>query len=211
MGGASSARILLSTWISNQKAYRTMKNLFPKAFRNVASAALLALIAAGSGGCSHYGMGFIPHPQISTVAIGRFENQTDEPALAVILRKQLAEQFSTDTALRLAESDQADVLVRGKIIAYELNRESAAKLRDDDEQPENRSTYATSIFNVKVTVEFETVIPSRNNARVIPRKRVVGDGDFNQMPDLNVSRQMGLQQALHDAATQIVYSITEAW
>jgi hypothetical protein len=173
------------------------------------SMAILAGVV--SSGCRSYRTGNLVHPQLSTIAIGEVRNETDEPALAVVLRKKLAEQVMRDGSLRLVDAEIADIIVVATIPKYETARSAAAKLRSESDLPDERSTYRTSFYEVKVDVEYSVLVPLQNNRVLMPRRKTVGEARFPQMPDLDVSRQSGLQQALHDAATQIITSITEAW
>lgn len=191
------------------------KKLWPRvAAGNLPPVLVAGLLIVCCSGCMQYRMGFLKHPQMKTVAIGDFENQTDEPAMAILLRKKLAEQFSTESAMQLAGADNADIVVQGKIQSYSTERSAAAKIRDEDELPDERSAYRTNIYKVKLRVDFETVVPGRtgggHNAPLISRS-IVSEGSFSEMPDLHTSRRIGLQQALREAASRIVTSVTEAW
>lgn len=180
---------------------------------NLSPIILAILLIACCSGCMQYRMGFLKHPQLQTVAIGDFENQTDEPAMAILLRKKLAEQFSTESALQLAGTDAADIVVRGNIKSYSTERSAAAKIRDEDDLSDERSAYRTNIYKIKLRVDFETVMPRRGdgeNAPIVSRS-IVSEGSFSEMPDLQTSRRIGLQQALREAASQIVTSVAEAW
>jgi hypothetical protein len=170
-------------------------------------AALLCLITA----CTSYRAGSVMHPQITSIAIGEFANATDEPALAVQLRKKLAEQFMRDGSVRLDDSRHADVILVGTVRRYDISRAAAAKVRDEEDFPDDRSTYRTSIYNADVEVDFQLLVANQSRRLLIPSQTVTGSADFPEMPDLNITRQSGLQQALHDAAGQIVAAITEAW
>lgn len=181
---------------------------------NLPPVLVTGLLIACCSGCMQYRMGFLKHPQMQTVAIGDFENKTDEPAMAILLRKKLAEQFSTESGLQLAGIDAADIVVSGNIQSYSTERSAAAKIRDEDDLPDERSAYRTNIYKIKLRIDFETVIPGREDgddgAPVISRS-IVSEGSFPEIPDLQTSRRIGLQQALREAASQIVTSVTEAW
>ena len=163
-----------------------------------------------STGCTSYHWGFVSHPQIKTIGISEFENKTDHPSLAVLLRKKLAEHVMRDGSLRLTDCEDADITLKGTIRNYDFGRAGAAEIRDEEDLPDNRSAYQTSIFSVKVKIRYSTMIPG-NDKLLMSGRSVTGKADFPEMPDLTVSRQSGLQQALNDAAKQMVVSITEAW
>jgi len=178
--------------------------------------AVLLLFAAVAGslslfsGCTSYNWGFVSHPQIKTIGISEFENKTDHPSLAILLRKKLAEHVMRDGSLRLTDCEDADITLKGAIRNYEFGRAGAAEIRDEEDLPDNRSAYQTSIYSAKVKINYSTMIPSQNKT-LMSDWSVTGKADFPEMPDLTISRQSGLQQALNDAAKQMVSSITEAW
>ena len=145
-------------------------------------------------GCRSYHWDNVMHPQIQTIAVGEAANPTDEPSLAILLRKALAEQVMRDGSVTLATRDAADVVIQSRIISYDIPRISAVDM-----------------YEVSVTVAYEVVIPSQGGRVVIPEKSVTGTVQFPETPDLNINRQSGLQQAVNQAALKIIASITEAW
>ena len=171
--------------------------------------AIFGLLAVA--GCASYRLGTVEHPQISSIAIGGFTNLTDEPALEILLRKKLAEHVMRDGSVRLADVADADVVIVGRIPSYHTARAAAAKVRDADELPENRSTYRTQVYRAYVDVEFLVYIPGTPRRLVPKRTEVTGQADFQELPDLDIARQSGLQQALNHAARQVIASVTEAW
>jgi len=78
-----------------------------------ASAAGLAL-----AGCL-YGFAGGGLPNIRTVAILPFDNQTPEPALTKEVNDAVLEAFQGRLGLRAAAEARADAVVRGKVVRYE--------------------------------------------------------------------------------------------
>lgn len=78
-----------------------------------------ALVALALAGCS-YGLtgggGFPGH--VRTVYIETFENQTDRFELDQQLFRQLTEQLPRSLGLRLGSAENADAVVRGRIVRY---------------------------------------------------------------------------------------------
>jgi len=165
---------------------------------------------AGLPGCRSYRCGSIMHPQINTLAIGAFQNATEEPRIAPLLRGKLAEQFMTDGSLKVTTLDKADAVIRGRILHYGLRQVAAAKTRDSASRDRDSDAYQTTIFRAEVRVEFEVVIPGRERS-VVSAKQVLGTADFSRLPDLNVARREGLGQAANDAARRMVVAVAEAW
>ena len=178
--------------------------------RNVCLGSLLTLCLTGTFGCRCYHSGSIMHPQIKTLAVGKFENRTYEPRLSALLRQKLAENFMTDGSIRVASMDNADVILHGIILTYQVSEIAAAKMRDENERERDSDAYQSAIFRVGVEVEFEVVIPGRERP-VIAMRKVRGTADFSRLPDLNLARQQGFKQALNEAALEMVTAVTEAW
>lgn len=172
----------------------------------LAAATAMLFLAAG---CRSYRIGAVSHPEIRTIAIGSFANATDEPALAVILRQKLAQHVIHDGSLRLAGPDKADVLLLGTIDSYTTQRGAAAKVRDDD--PDGQSTYRTTVYDVQIDITYSLVLGGNGGQPVLKDRAAVGSASFAALPDDDITRQSGFQQALTDAARTMIAAITEAW
>lgn len=176
-----------------------------KAFLLVAGLTFIVL-----SGCTSYDWGYLNPPQIKSIAIGEFSNKTDEPVLAVLLRKKLAEHVTRDGSLRLADSGEADMIIEGSIANYQFRRAGAAKLRDEEAIPSDRSAYRSSIFSAELEIRFSGML-TENKKTVIADRRVSGKAEFAEMPDLSIARQSGLQQAADAAARKMITAVTEGW
>jgi hypothetical protein len=175
------------------------------------AAVTLALAALGLGwGCQSYQRGPIGHPQITSLAVGDFRNDTDEAGLSTHLRQKLADAIMTDGSVRLKDKADAQVVLQGRIKQYALAARAGTQIpskRDDDK---NRDAYQTSIYQASVTVEFEVVAPARKRPVIAPSE-TVGTVLFDRLPDMNVSRDEALRRATQDAAQQVVAAVVEAW
>ena len=80
-----------------------------------AAASVLSLALAG---CL-YGFAGGGLPNIKTVAILPFDNQTPEPALTKEVNDAVLEAFQGRLGLRAAAEARADAVVRGKVVRYE--------------------------------------------------------------------------------------------
>ncbi len=82
--------------------------------RAIGSAAVLLLVA-----CSvSMSAGGFP-PQIRTVAVLPFENNTSDPTLAQDVNRAVREAVQSRLGLRAAAEDRADALVRGTVTRYD--------------------------------------------------------------------------------------------
>ena len=158
-------------------------------------------VAAIISGCG-YRIGYMGHPQLSTVAVAPVSNDTLSYNAAAMLRQKLTEVFTTDGTMKLKSISTADCIVYAKItnVTY---AESSGHITDDDD-------FLPIEWRVTVTVEFSVVIPGRGKPLIGP-KTVTGSAEFISDADLENSRTYGLRQALFDASRTIVSNVTEAW
>ena len=180
-------------------------------------AASLALLATAFGltlaltACRSYHAGRIGHPQIKSICIGEFDNVTDEPALAILLRSKLAEAFARDGTFKLADRASADVVVQGRVVGYTSRGIASAKLRDDAAKPDERSSYKTTHYRIDLTVEYELAAARQEGHVVLRPATLTGEGSFPELPDMNTGRQTGFEQAAADVAAKIAAAVSEAW
>jgi outer membrane lipopolysaccharide assembly protein LptE/RlpB len=83
--------------------------------------ALLGLaLAALAAGCGYSLRGTLP-PHLRTVAIPVFANQTAEPAVEGIITRAVVEAFSTNGRLRVVRREDADALLEGDVVGYDVS------------------------------------------------------------------------------------------
>lgn len=174
---------------------------------------LLAAVALGLGlglgsGCVGYQAGSVMHPQIHAAAVSVPRNDTVEPDLGPQLRQALIATLMNDGSLTVTEADRADVTVETRVRGCTFRRIAASKVSDS--RQEGRSTYETSIYEARVTVEYELRMPGLRRP-VLERQTVFGTAEFTTLPDHVTARREGLRRALQDAAQQIAAGITEGW
>ena len=165
---------------------------------------LFAIIFAAAviiPGCG-YRIGYMGHPQLSTVAVAPVANDTLMYNAAAMLRQKLTEVFTTDGTMKLKSIGTADCIVYAKITNVSYSESSGHITNDDDFQPVE--------WKVTATVEFSVVIPGRGKPLIGPAS-VTGSAEFIIDADLENARTYGLRQALFDASRTIVSKVTEAW
>lgn len=82
-------------------------------------ALLLAALAGLSAGCGYSLRGNLPD-HIQTVAVPVFANKTGEPAVEDALTRAVVQAFSTNGRLRVVTPEQADAILEGEIIGYDI-------------------------------------------------------------------------------------------
>jgi hypothetical protein len=170
------------------------------------AAAGLLLVAAGC----QYQWGPVTHPQIRSLAVGTFANDTRESSATAALRGRLAEMVSTEPGLKLAQPDTADAIVEGRIVKITQKQLARAEVRRERDREDDSDAYQTVLYRMDVTVEYQVRIPGYDRP-FVQRREVVGQADLGRWPDQQVYRANALGLALGDAASQIVASVSEAW
>jgi hypothetical protein len=82
------------------------------------SGSLVVLSALVLQACYGFAGGGLP-PQIKTVAVLPFDNQTPEPTLTQEISRSVREAVEQRLGLRQATEQRADAVVRGSITRYE--------------------------------------------------------------------------------------------
>lgn len=82
---------------------------------------VLALVAALLlvGGCGYSLRGTLPE-HIRTVAIPVFTNKTQEPAVENLLTRAVVDAFVTSGRLKVVRLEDADSILEGEIVSYQL-------------------------------------------------------------------------------------------
>lgn len=172
----------------------------------LAGLALLSMLA----GCQRYHTGSLMHPQIATVAVGDFQNPTAEPRLDVQLKSRLVEQLGKSGSVVVRAVPDADAVLRGRILSTRIDAIASARTRDDAARTQDREAYQPTVFRATVVVEYELIMPGREQP-VVAARQAVGTADFARLPDLDVARRQALRLALGDVAVKIAADVTEAW
>ena len=79
----------------------------------------LALLAVALAGCGYSFRGNLPD-HIQTVAVPVFTNKTSEPAVGNLLTSAVVEAFSTNGRLRVVEPEDADAVLDGEVVGYDV-------------------------------------------------------------------------------------------
>lgn len=83
-------------------------------------AALAVLALASSCGYRVSGTGSLLPEGVATIAVPGFINNTNEPYVDVDVTRAVADEFIADGRLRVVDLSVADVVLRGKVVKYEV-------------------------------------------------------------------------------------------
>ncbi|HEX6669395.1 MAG TPA: LPS assembly lipoprotein LptE [Gemmatimonadales bacterium] len=160
---------------------------------------LASLSTLGLGACLYgFAGGGLP-PNIKTVAVLPFDNQTAEPTLTQEINTAVREAVEGRLGLRQASERQADAVVRGTITRYEPDLPVA--YRDDEDAGEVRVT--RRLVQISVTVE---ILDQDGNKPLWQRSGLLLEGDYDPGQELE-----GRRKALEKLVTNIVEGAQSQW
>ena len=137
-------------------------------------------------------------PNIKTVAVLPFDNQTPEPTLTQEVSVRVREAVENRLGLRQAGRSQADALVRGTITRYEPDL-PVAYTGDEN----NQVTVTRRLVQITVSVE---ILDQRANKTLWQRNGLLLEGDYQPGQE-----QQGREKALDKLVTNIVEGAQSQW
>ena len=161
---------------------------------------LAGLNALALGGCLYgFAGGGLP-PNIKTVAILPFDNQTPEPTLTQEIAVAVREAVEGRLGLRQASERQADAVVRGTITRYEPDLPVAYT---GEEQDGGRVTVTRRQLQINVTVE---ILEQDGGKPLWQRSGLLLRGDYDPGQEAE-----GRRRALAELVTNIVEGAQSQW
>jgi hypothetical protein len=127
-------------------------------------------------------------PDVKTVAILPFENDTPEPALTQEVNDAVREALEGRLGLRLAGEANADAVVRGRVVRYDPDLPVAF-------QPGQGQVTVTR-RKVQLTVDVE-IVNQREGKTVWKRRGLSVDGEYDP-PQEAQGRKLALQKLVND-------------
>ena len=156
----------------------------------------VSALAVAVSGCL-YGFAGGGLPNIKTVAILPFDNQTAEPALTKEVNDAVLEAFQSRLGLRLAGESNADAVVRGKVIRYDPDVTVAY-------QAGPRITDVTQ-RQVQITIDVE-IVDQTTGKTLWQRKGLRAEGEYAERAEPD-----GRKQAIEKIVTDIVEGAQSQW
>ncbi len=151
-------------------------------------------------GCVGYQLGSMLPPDINTVYVPTFENNTDEPLLEVNTTRAITQEIQRDGSLRIAGSEDADAVLEVTLIDFRLS--PVAYDRDRRARAEEYRLIITADILMTRQTTGEVIVESPG---------VWGEADFLLVGDLTTSKQTAIPRASQDLARQIVTRMVETW
>jgi len=135
-------------------------------------------------------------PNVKTVAILPFENDTPEPALTQEVSEAVRQAFEGRLGLRVAPEATADALVRGRIARYDPDVPIA--LLPGQGQ--------VTVTKRKVQLAVDVEILNQREGTTVWKRQVLVDGEYNPGRELE-----GRKVALDKLVNEIVDGAQSQW
>lgn len=151
-------------------------------------------------GCAGYQVGSMLPPDINTVYVPTFVNDTTEPLIEIETTQAAINQIQQDGSLRVANLEDADAILEVELKRYTLDPVSFER---------NRETRANEY---RILVEADVVLRRKaTNEIIVQAQGVAGEADFIFSGDLSSAKTRAMPEAARDLAHDIVETVVEMW
>lgn len=158
-----------------------------QSFRRRCGVVAASLSSVWLAGCL-YGFAGGVLPNVKTVAILPFENETPEPALTQEVSDAVRQALEGRLGLRVATEATADAIVRGRVVRYDPDLPIAI-------QPGQGQVTVTK-RKVQLIVDVE-IVNQREGTTVWKRQGLSVDGEYDP-PQEAQGRKLALQKLVND-------------
>lgn len=136
-------------------------------------------------------------PNIHTMALSPFDNQTPSPDLPKELYDEMHKELQKRLGVRDAPADKADAIVRGTISSYDADVPIAFNA--------NPNQAVTARRHLQITIDVEIV--DQSNGKVLySNKSLRQEADYNERAE-----QEGRLQAIQKIVNEIVAGVQSNW
>ncbi|MDA1043962.1 MAG: LptE family protein [Verrucomicrobia bacterium] len=150
-------------------------------------------------GCAGYRLGSSLPPNVRSVYVPTFINDTDEPSLETEVTRAVIQEFQRDGTLHVLDKSQADVVIDVRLVKFELE-----PLRYNRDQAKTAEEY-------RMRISAKLVLTRISTGEVMSERSVQGENFFDFSGDMGTSKRTALPLAAADLAHDIVESVVEYW
>jgi hypothetical protein len=164
--------------------------------------AFASLLLAGLvQGCAGYHLGPAKPGylrDVHTMAVPMFGNTTLVPRIEALVTGTVIKQFQQDGTYRIANTDAADAVLKGEIIA--VSRAPARSVRGN--------VLSTTEFYLTVSVKYTLM---GRDGKTLGSGAASGGTTFFVGSDVSTDERQALPLAAEEAARQLVSQLSEGW
>lgn len=136
-------------------------------------------------------------PNIHTMAITTFDNQTSSPDVTKELFDKMHDELQKKLGVRDAPAERADAIVRGVIQAYDADVPVGFSA--------NPQQALTARRHLAITVQVD-IVDQSNGRTLFTNKSLRGEADYNERAEAE-----GRKQAIEKLVQQIVDGVQSNW
>ncbi len=136
-------------------------------------------------------------PNIHTMAISTFDNQTPSPDVTKELYDRMHDELQRKLGVRDAPAERADALVKGVIQTYDADVPVGFN--------SNPQQALTARRHLAITVDID-IIDQSNGRMLFTKKALKGEADYNERAEAD-----GRKQAIAKLVQQIVDGVQSNW
>ena len=136
-------------------------------------------------------------PNIHTMSIGTFDNQTASPDLPKELYDTMHRELQKRLGVRDAPSDRADALVKGTISTYEADVPVGFSA--------NPQQAVSAIRRLQITIDIE-IVDQSNGRALYSQKALRQEADYDERAEAD-----GRKQAIDKLVEQIITGVQSNW
>lgn len=162
--------------------------------------AALLFIGFTLTGCVGYRLGSMLPPDIQTVYVPTFVNETQEPLLELETTRRAINFIQRDGSLRIESENAADAILHVTLHDFRLQ----ALTFDQDRRA------AAEEYRLLITAAIAMVRADTGEV-IVQDPSITGDTTFLFTGDLTSSKQAALPDAADDLAQLIISRIVETW
>ena len=164
----------------------------------VLAAGLSLVVISVGGGCGVYSAssGRVDD-SLQRIAITYLENMTAEPDLGVEMSERITEAVQLDNTLKVVDESDADTILTGKVMRYQL-RELAA-----------RQDLTVTEYQVQIAVAL-TLTRRTTGETIFENKRFTGTGNY-LLNDTSVTEEDARSEAATEIVRDILAQVVEDW
>lgn len=168
--------------------------------KHIQQLAVLVALSLSFTGCVGYQLGSMLPPDISSVYIPTFVNETTEPFIEVETTQAAIVQFQLDGSLEVVREDQADAVLNVTVKNFELEPVGYSKIRRTAANEYRLVLTASIVFKRISTGEVLVMYPA-----------VTGWSTFPYQGDLASAKRAALPDAAEKLGYNIVKRVVETW
>jgi len=165
----------------------------------ISGVGLVIFLALAAAGCGVYSAnpGRVDE-SIKRVSVQYLENMTAEPNIEVALTDAIIYAIQIDNTLKVVDEVDADTIISGKVMLYNLKEVMATENLTVDE------------YQVQISVILDMAYRATGE-KIFEKKRFNGTGNYNLDPETETSEETARNEAASEIVRDILAEVVDDW